>query len=395
MEGRGRRPRRRVLRPEVERFVDGVTSLSNAAVREGTASVVTPGRPDIVIPPERVLPPIFVPRPSEVSPDLIVDVIRPTDLVAMRVEAFGLSLVSGATPVLRAGDDGGHLVVHLAFQHMTERAIYEGLTNPEPPLPPPDDPPPDPLDARHSPPELALAANASRLVFEVAPELEISYSSEGILAAVATLPMAVHPLAAPRPIRRGLPDLGLGLTLGPDVVAVATDAGLLVGNATRARPASSTAATRGLNEVMRDRRIARAITARLGAVGVAGLSLDAAATRTPGIRVGGREFVVGPVGGPGGLLGPDVEIGRMRRPKLSREPRQFETAIEAPFRLIVSPSEHGGWAHANTPVGADGDQSRVELWHTRLGVRQTDRQRRRPGQRDHDVPAHHPGRLGT
>lgn len=379
MEGRAARPRKRVLKPEAERFVDGVSRLSTAA--EAIAARLDPGdvsaaveagRPGILIPPERAFPPIFVPRPSEVTPDVIVDVIRATDLVAMRVEAFGLSLVSGANPVLRAGEDGGHLIVHLAFQHMTERAIYEGLTNPKPPLPPEDDPPPDPLDARHTPPELALAANASRLVFEVEAGLEIGYSSEGILAAIASLPMAVHPLAAPRAVRRGFPGLGVGLTLGADIVAVATTEGLFVGNATRARPAASTDTTRGLNEVMRDRRVARAIATRLGATGVAGLTFDAEDRATPGVRVGGREFEVGPVGGAGGLLGIDIELSRVNRPQFSREPRQFETAIEVPFRLIVSPSAHGGWAHTNTPVGADGTNERVELWHTRLGVRQTD-----------------------
>ena len=51
---------------------------------------------------------------------------------------------------------------------------------------------------------------------------------------------------------------------------------------------------------------------------------------------------------------------------LIREPTATETAIEAPWRLIVSPSRVGGWAHARSPVVRNG---RTELWHTRLGVR--------------------------
>lgn len=39
------------------------------------------------------------------------------------------------------------------------------------------------------------------------------------------------------------------------------------------------------------------------------------------------------------------------------------TAIELPYRLLLSPSEAGQWRHALTPVTRDG---RTELWHTRL-----------------------------
>jgi hypothetical protein len=45
------------------------------------------------------------------------------------------------------------------------------------------------------------------------------------------------------------------------------------------------------------------------------------------------------------------------------------TAIEAPFRLFVSPSPMGGWAHSQVPVLRN---NRFELWHTRLGVRRQD-----------------------
>jgi hypothetical protein len=346
--------RGRVFRAGAERFVDGITRLVSAA-----APVID-------------IPPIVAPRPTERTPDLIVDVIRPIDLVAMRVEAFGLSLVTGANPILRAGDDGGHLIVHLAFQHMTELAIYEGLVDPRPPLPAEGDPPPG-EPTSHVPPELARAANATRVVFEVPAAFEIEYSSEGMLAAIAALPMAVHPLATPRTAQRGLPAVGSGLTLGADLVAVATSEGLLIGNPTNTRPAASAATTRGLNEVMRDRRVARAIATRLGAVGVAGTSFEAGETSRVEVRIGGRAFAMPAVTRPGGILGGDVLIPRPRprRPKLSREPGQFETAIEVPYRLIVSPSVHGGWAHSNTPVGAGVAEDRVELWHTRLGVRQT------------------------
>jgi hypothetical protein len=51
-------------------------------------------------------------------------------------------------------------------------------------------------------------------------------------------------------------------------------------------------------------------------------------------------------------------------PKL-RAPEAWETALEIPWWLLLSPNEKSGWAHADKPVEHDG---RVELWHTRLGV---------------------------
>jgi len=49
-----------------------------------------------------------------------------------------------------------------------------------------------------------------------------------------------------------------------------------------------------------------------------------------------------------------------------RKPEPTETSIEAPYRLMVSPSDRGGWAHSAHPVTHDGW---TELWHTRLAVR--------------------------
>ncbi len=53
-------------------------------------------------------------------------------------------------------------------------------------------------------------------------------------------------------------------------------------------------------------------------------------------------------------------------------PKDDETAIEAPYRLVVSPSERGAFQHRTDPVGPGDDPSvrmRVELWRTHLTVR--------------------------
>jgi hypothetical protein len=47
------------------------------------------------------------------------------------------------------------------------------------------------------------------------------------------------------------------------------------------------------------------------------------------------------------------------------EPSALETAIELPYRLLLSPDATAGWKHAINAVTRNG---RTELWHTRLGV---------------------------
>ena len=49
-----------------------------------------------------------------------------------------------------------------------------------------------------------------------------------------------------------------------------------------------------------------------------------------------------------------------------REPSGLETAIELPYRLIISPNNAVGWQHALLPKDFAG---RTELWHTRLALK--------------------------
>ena len=49
-----------------------------------------------------------------------------------------------------------------------------------------------------------------------------------------------------------------------------------------------------------------------------------------------------------------------------RPPNDIETAIELPYRLLLSPDDQGRWDHQPRPVIRRG---RVEQWHTRLAGR--------------------------
>src|ERR1700674_245647 len=57
------------------------------------------------------------------------------------------------------------------------------------------------------------------------------------------------------------------------------------------------------------------------------------------------------------------------RPPEVALPRPIDTAIELPYRLVLSPDPQGSWQHALRPVTHG---LRSELWHTRLGSRRID-----------------------
>lgn len=59
-------------------------------------------------------------------------------------------------------------------------------------------------------------------------------------------------------------------------------------------------------------------------------------------------------------------------PPRLRVPSSKETSIDAPYRLILSPNKYGAWFHATEPVRSEDGQV-VELWHTRLGTRLSDK----------------------
>jgi len=60
-----------------------------------------------------------------------------------------------------------------------------------------------------------------------------------------------------------------------------------------------------------------------------------------------------------------LEMIDLTRPLAPSEPAPSETAIEMPYRLVLSPNEYGTCAHAATPVRS-AETGCTELWHTRV-----------------------------
>ena len=292
--------------------------------------------------------PAFELPPVAASPEVVVDLVRPDDLVAFTLEAYDLELVGGRRPHLRPKSHGNaRVAVRFAYQHLGELA-----------LPDADPPPP------HTPPIEARPARSSRLIFAVAEDERIPFTVEGVLEALGRLPMLVHPLATPRPRAREAPT-GSSLHLPGGLSAAVGSSEIVVGTARSGADVPDPSAREGLTRLVRDGRRARTLLAsRAGTVvgvplvddvPVVTVDLDGIPTDIDGL--------IGTA-----LFDPDI-VPRVRRPRLSRPTEPFETSIEAPFRLQISPSGREGWHHATTPIAAKDASGRIELWHSRLGVR--------------------------
>lgn len=254
-------------------------------------------------------------------------ILRPLDLLHFEVAFSGLTLEAapvgkddegaGPIPVLRAGSGGGLLKVRWPFQHVAEISTKLAADG-------------SPLTAPPDVPVAARAANRSRLVFQVPEGEEIEFSTDGILDAMARLEMAVVPVARPAPSPKA-----------PWLLSTLSDMDKIVAVRLADLSSHKPPPTRG--------KIASSDLIRAGSVARRYLATGALERRPIDIEIG--------------------VIGKRPRRDPVRAPTEEETAIEAPFRLILSPSKLGAWAHAMKPVSAPEDPGRVELWHSRLAVR--------------------------
>ena len=221
---------------------------------------------------------------------------------------------------------------------------------------------------RHPPPWLLAAqkparyrpGRGSRLVFALPPGGTIDYTTAGILGALPWLDAVLHPRGeAPgtRPPRYELPN-GLKLDLVPGL-EVALGNGAVRGAARpgradhHPRQGRDGRPRRGVGVRHRPARRQRPARRRLHP-GTRGAASAAGSTVA---RLTGQV---------GELLDPRIPPIVVRRGTYSRKATLDETAIEAPFRLQISPTSEGHWVHAAHTVAADDAPGHVELWHTRL-----------------------------
>ncbi len=267
-------------------------------------------------------------------------VVRPDDLVALRVQLSNLKIAPGTPPMLvRDAAGPAFLVLHFPPQSITEQTFFEktppGMTKPEP----------DP-SILHQKPEIdaegkgsdalpsahsirARIADESRLVFKVPDDASIPYTLEGILNAVQTLEPKVAANAGPRTAGGQRPQF-------PQVLVDATVA----------------------NELSPRRRAA------LTSFAVNSLRIAASNTGEATLRARQLSKSAGLLD-PGNVQLELIDPGVFQTQPSPKNPDGLTTAIEIPWRLILSPHGDTRWRHAAAPVRSAAT-NHTELWHSRL-----------------------------
>lgn len=290
--------------------------------------------------------------------------LRPDDLLVMEIETTDLEFESSPSQgsndddslhLVPSGPKGGLLTAIFGYQHAAEKALFE--VN--------DIPVPEPGSQI---PIAARAAHKSRLVFKVPKEERIAFSIDGIIAAMSRLEMVVAPVAMPReaitigsiPIGAALIELAGGLGLAQqdgqlflqDIALTKSAARSPAAPATRSgrKGAVTTASLIAAAESM------HVLRSRANQTSI----VDARAKTSHKLTASDSRIGLVPA-----KLPPGFEFGVTKPSK----PTAGETAIEAPFRLFISPSALNGWIHSRRPAAAPVDAMRIELWHSRLGVR--------------------------
>ncbi len=323
-------------------------TTSAAAPRPRTTTVTRPGttaapRPSLPISPAVPNSPAAPTRPPILDGPIVVDpnvpiptvadpignffdssrlgraVVRPHDLVALRLELRNLTIAAGSPPRLRkTGTGAAHLIVHFPPQAITERTFWEAAK-------------PYPAGGSEElagPPVRARISGESRLAFTVPNGFDVPYTLEGVLAAVEDLALSVTATAKP-------PVAASAAVLVSDIFAkdIAT-----LSPSQRASLTSYAARSLRIAAVQEDNTtlLLRQATGGVGVRAVPKAVLEA-----------GPEIVVQPRPGPA----------------LSA-PTATQTAIELPWRLIISPHSAERWRHAKAPVTSPA--GRTELWHSRL-----------------------------
>jgi hypothetical protein len=258
-------------------------------------------------------------------------VVRPDDLLALRLELVNMKVQAGTPPLLSRGPASGgasYIVLHFPPQALAEQVFFQAavpgtqVPNVPPGAPPPGDP--GASETPLPPPIRARIAGESRLVFKVPDGFAVPYRLAEVLAACQQLAPNVPANARPR--SQG------GLVVSSVAISVASLAKL----STRQRAALSSFALRSLSVEAQEGAASPVLMSRISQVG-SRLGLKLKAERFPGFRL-------------------------KPRPGL---PTDTQTAIEMPWRLILAPHAGERWHHAAEPVTSPVTQ-RTELWHSRL-----------------------------
>lgn len=258
--------------------------------------------------------------PSNFDSDFTVHLLRRDDLVVLRIDFVGLTLNDAGDALVPTGSGDALMVVTHPAQHLLERALEETNAPASPP---------QPIAARLS--------GLSRIAFDIPKDLEtLPLTIVSLLDACAQYPMRVALNALP-------PDPEIAFIEAPSNGVLKAAPGLVLppqgGLVSAIEPIQAT------RRIVNDARLAR---------GAHQIARSSGYDVTTTARTDARASTL---------------IARLQ-PKEPTRPGPTETAIELPYRMLISPNRLEGWVHSHDPVASP--SGRVELWHTRLGVRTDD-----------------------
>jgi len=297
-------------------------------------------------------------------------VVRPDDLVVLRVETRNMKIESGDDkkndsritskltgfkndaksnpPRLRKDKTGedAYLILHFQPQSFAEETFFQSAppnftdpndTSVEQPLP--------------LPPVRARIADESRLVFIVPDDFNIKYSLASVLEACQHLPLKVSAAADGRRdfSRFSFSKLKYNIKV-IDANVKATD------NLQSFIRPQTAGAVANMFRIASTGDLAT-LRMRAGLSGDTGLIFEESKTKYPEVSLTNPEVsLTNPEGNKVSLFSP--------QPK---QPDETTTPIEMPWRLILSPHSGGRWQHAEKPVRSS-ETNHTELWHSRLVV---------------------------
>ena len=264
-------------------------------------------REPIKLPPNigKILKPEEKKPPVLVTPmNFTVSVIRPADLLCLEFEFVNMKLTSGNPMSLTRNDSKkeSYIIVRFPPQSITERAFFETAPSS------PDNEPPTPA------PIPSMLSGPSRLVYRLPSKTNsVPYTLASLLDWRQFEPSLV-PVALPPP------------------------------GEFHSRIGTMGAPTSGLERVVVSAKPERNLRQSTQIRPTGGNTLNAS------FAAANSEL-----------------LANVAKSLLSiQPPSETQTAIEAPYRLFVSPHANEAWAHSAPAVTHGG---RTELWHTRLGVK--------------------------
>ena len=300
-----------------------------------------------------------------------IEVVRPGDLVHLRFSFVNLQFGSNGAkqpPVLVRSNakKAAFLIVEMPSQHIAEQAFLETKNIKITSHTPPDPPDPDvggTSEPLQYPPVFSSISGPSRLVFKVRTEL-IPYTIDGLLGILPQLDLSVAPQAAPPTFARVGRFLDLWVSKAIDTDKIFTARERVVSARTR-RDAAAVAGETTIQSQLGAQLTAVGELRRTAQVLEYHFGTDAAVRAFGATRIGAQTNARRLAD----QLAETIAIERL--PPKPVAPKDTETELELPWRLFISPNDYAAFAHSPTQVEHNG---RVELWHSRLGLRETDGQ---------------------